>query len=1225
MDAAMEAGTLRTDYRLADNLTAPSGQVFLSGTQALVRLVLEQARRDRAAGLGTAGFVSGYRGSPLGMVDQAMWKAAPLLDAAGVRFLPAINEELAATAVLGTQQVEGDPQRTVDAVFSLWYGKGPGVDRAGDALKHGNAYGSSPHGGVLVVAGDDHGCVSSSMSHQSDFAMQAWSMPVLAPADVAEYLEFGLYGWALSRYSGNWVGFTALSETVESAMTVDLDQVDARVACWQDADAIRRATGHVPPPDGLHYRWPDLPSPRIEQRLGAKLEAVRAFARVNSIDRMVVQADEARAGIVTCGKAHHDLMEVFRRLGISTQALADAGIRVYKLGLACPVEPTRLLAFARGLEEILVVEEKGPLVERQLQALFYNAPDGVRPAIAGKLGIDGRPLLPEREEMRPSRLMQPVADWLARLSRGLDRRELVPQFSEHPLLSNAADGIRRQPYFCPGCPHNTSTRVPEGSRAQAGIGCHFMASWMDRQTSGLIQMGGEGVDWVAHSRFTAAPHVFQNLGDGTYYHSGYLAIRQAVAARTNVTYKILCNDAVAMTGGQPVDGPLDVEAIARQVSAEGVARVALVSDRIDVHRGRRARFPSGTTFHPRESLDAVQRELREVPGVTVLLYEQACAAELRRRRKVGRAPAPARHVFINEAVCEGCGDCSVQSNCLAVQPIETALGRKRQIDQASCNHDESCIKGFCPSFVTVEGAAPRHPVGHERGVAALRERAAALREPAPRLGPGPFDILVAGVGGTGVVTVGALIAMAAHLERRVASVLDFMGFAQKGGSVLSFVRLAQGRQWLNQARIDAQQADAVLACDLAVGASPDVLQTVAPRRTQIVANTHPTPVAEFQRNPDSDLHADALLAKLRHATGSGGIDTLDAQALATAFLGDTVAANIVVLGFAWQKGLVPVSLAALTRAIELNGVAVDANLEALALGRLAAGDPLALTRLAAGEGRPDGLTLVAPEPAAMSATPLPQLVADRVALLTAYQDAAYAARYTALVEAVQAAENALGEAGRERRLTRAVAEQFARLMAYKDEYEVARLHSDPAFRQALRERFDGPLRLRFHLAPPLLSRPGKHGEPPRKIAFGAWLWPLMGWLAKGKRLRGTRFDPFGRTAERRLERQSIADYEARIRALLPALTEARLPIAVEIAQLPAKVRGFGHIKLAAHAVAAARAAELLHRFDAQRYPRPDSTHGANGAGQLRGIPIRQVDARADAKADAKTARTGAPH
>jgi indolepyruvate ferredoxin oxidoreductase len=730
-----------------------------------------------------------------------------------------------------------------------------------------------------------------------------------------------------------------------------------------------------------------------------------------------------------------------------------------------------------------------------------------------------------------------------------------------------------------------------------------MASWMDRETSGLIQMGGEGVDWVAHSLFTATPHVFQNLGDGTYYHSGYLAIRQAVAAGTSMTYKILCNDAVAMTGGQPVDGPLTVDAVARQVAAEGVARVVVVSDGLQRLLAMRERFPAGTAFHPREALDAVQRELRDTAGVSVLIYEQTCAAELRRRRKTQRAPDPPKRLFINDAVCEGCGDCSVQSNCLAVQPLDTPLGRKRRIDQASCNKDYSCVKGFCPSFVTVRGGTLRKPPGiaqpDGKAVSPLAALADRLPVPQARVSPGPFDILVAGVGGTGIVTVGALIAMAAHLERRVASVLDFMGFAQKGGAVLSFVRLADGPQWLNQARIDAQQADAIVACDLAVGASPEVAMTIAPRRTQVIVNTHETPVAAFLRDPDADLHAGDLLAKLRHAAGSGGVDTLDAHALSTAFLGDAVAANIVLLGFAWQKGLVPVSLAAVTRAIALNGVAVQANLEALALGRVAAGNPGALARMAAHD--------TAPTPAAAD-EPLDALVAARVALLTAYQDAGYARRYLDLVHAVQAAEARVVAPGAALRLTRAVAEQYARVMAYKDEYEVARLYTDGEFRRKLDAQFDGPFTIAFHLAPPWLARDGRHGAAPRKIEVGAWLWPALRWLARGKRLRGTAFDPFGRSAERRLERRMVTDYDSRIRELLPQLGTDNLSVAVEIALLPGRVRGFGHVKLAGHAVATARAAELLHRFNGARYPRPDRAGGTAAPGQLRGIPIERESA-----------------
>jgi indolepyruvate ferredoxin oxidoreductase len=1187
----MPRSLARPDYRLADNLAAPDGAVFLTGTQALIRLPLMQRALDARAGWATQGFISGYRGSPLGMVDQQAWKASALLDAAGVKFLPAINEELGATAVLGTQRVESDPERTADGVFALWYGKGPGVDRAGDALKHGNAYGSSPHGGVVVVAGDDHGCVSSSMPHQSDATMQAWHMPVVAPANVAEYLEFGLYGWALSRFSGNWVGFTALSEVVESGSTVDLDPTNARVAAWKSAAEVEAATGLVRPEDGLHYRWPDLPSLRIEARLHAKLDAVRAFAEVNSIDREIVASAEASVGIVTCGKAHFDLLEVFRRLDIPLDALAEAGVRLYKVGLAYPLEPTRLDAFASGLEEILVVEEKAGLVEQQLRDLFYNR--AVRPRISGKQDADGRPLVSALGELRPSRLIEIVAHWLARRFPQLDRRALVVDFTLPELLSNAGDAVKRVPYFCAGCPHNTSTKVPEGSRAQAGIGCHFMASWMDRDTAGLIQMGGEGVDWVSHSQFTKVPHVFQNLGDGTYYHSGYLAVRQAIAAGTNITYKILFNDAVAMTGGQPVDGVISVDAIARQVEAEGATKVVVLSDDIDKYDAIRGRFPAGTEFHGRDALDAVQRQLRETKGVTVLIYEQTCAAEKRRRRKKGELVDPARRLFINERVCEGCGDCSVHSNCVAVLPLETELGRKRKIDQSSCNKDYSCAKGFCPSFVGVVGGRLRKRAGVLRGPGEARFTALvdALPQPPAHAWTGPYDLLVTGVGGSGVVTVGALIAMAAHLEGHSASVLDFMGFAQKGGSVLSFVRLAREASALNQVRIDAQQADAVLACDLVVAASAEALQTVRHGRTRVLANTHEIPVAESLSNPDASLRMDALLEKIEFAAGADRVETMDAQALAEAFLGDTIASNIIALGSAWQRGLVPVGLAAIRRAIELNGVAVESNQLAFALGRLDVHDPAAARAL-----------LEEPAPADAAGESLDALVARSSDFLSAYQNAAYAQRYRRVVDRVRERESALSGAGSELPLTRAVAEHLRKLMAYKDEYEVARLYTDGAFERTLHEQFEGEdLRLEFYMAPPALVKP-KHGRAtaPKKVRFGPWLLPVLKLLARGKVLRGTPLDPFGRTGERRLERRLVGEYEARIDELLAGLRAETLPAAVAIAQVPGSIRGYGHVKLASLAIARARERELLSRFDPQRYPRPI---GTAIAGQFRGIPV----------------------
>jgi len=1151
-----ETAPLR-QYALTDNLAARSGAVFLTGTQALVRLLLMQRRLDEAAGLKTAAFVSGYRGSPLGMVDQQLWKAKNFLADANVEFLPAINEDLAATACLGTQRVALDPKRTVEGVTAMWYGKGPGVDRSGDALKHGNVYGSSPQGGVLVVAGDDHGCVSSSMPHQSDLAMQAWSMPVLHPANVAEYLEFGLYGWALSRFSGAWVGFKAISEVVESGMTVDLDAIPLDFTLPVDFQ----------PTQDLHVRAVDLPSLVLESRLAEKLAAVRAFARVNPVDKHIVSSPNATLGIVTVGKAHYDFMEVLRRLELDPNALAAAGVRVYKVGLVFPLEPTRMAEFAQGLEEILVIEEKAPVVERQIKELLYGLPDFQRPRIAGKTDAQGAPLLSSLGELRPSRIMQVVADWLARLNPALDRRRLVMDFTMPSLLHNVADAVRRLPYFCSGCPHNTSTRVPEGSRALAGIGCHFMASWMERETSGLIQMGAEGVDWAAHSRFTAEKHVFQNLGDGTYYHSGYLAIRQAIAARATITYKILYNDAVAMTGGQPVDGSLSVPEIARQVEAEGAKRVVIVSDEIGKYDGRHGEFPAGTTFHPREELDAVQRELREVDGVTVLVYDQTCAAEKRRRRKKKEFPDPPTRVFINEAVCEGCGDCGQASNCLSVVPVETEWGRKRAIEQSSCNKDYSCVNGFCPSFVTLDGAVLKKKTGAGFDRQALAAEVERIGRPAPWDWTGPFDMLVTGVGGTGVVTVGALVTMAAHLEGKQSSVLDFMGFAQKGGAVLSFVRVAPTADQLNQVRIDTQQADVLLACDLVVGASDDALGTVKHGRTRALANTHEIATAAFVRNPDATLHAGALVDKLRHAAGADRVELLDAQALAQALMGDTMPSNIIMLGACWQRGLVPVSFEAMMRAIELNNVAVEANKTAFAIGRLAIADAAALRRVAS----------QAAAPAAAPALFGPEgLVERRVAFLTDYQDAALGARYRALVEAVHAREQTLGLAAAP--LTGIVAQQFSRLLAIKDEYEVARLYTDGRFERALAEQFESTGRLQFHMAPPLLARPGPDGRP-RKMTIGPWLMPALRVLAKFRRLRGGMLDPFGHTQERRLERELARDYEALVREeLLPLLSAENHALAQQIARVPERIRGYGHVKLGNLATGRAQWHELLERW-----------------------------------------------
>jgi indolepyruvate ferredoxin oxidoreductase len=1176
------------DYQLQDNIWSTHGVVFLSGTQALVRLMCMQRQLDERQQWNTRGFISGYRGSPLGMVDQVIWKQGEKFTNAGIEFVPAINEELGATQVLGTQRVESDPERTVDGVFGLWYGKGPGVDRAGDALKHGNAYGSSPHGGVLVVAGDDHGCVSSSMPHQSDQVFQSWHMPVVSPADVSELVSFGLYGFALSRYSGAWVGMTALSEVVESSATVDLDEIHAQTAVWKNPQEVKTLTGHQPPPDGLHYRWPDLPSLRIESRLQDKLAAVAAFAQVNSIDRTVIDSPQAQIGIVTAGKAHHDLMEVFRRLGLSEAALANAGVRVLKLGLTFPVDAPRLQGFAQGLRELLVIEEKAPIVEQQLRDLFYNAP--VRPTIVGKRNTQGQALLSAMGELRPSRLIVQVAQWLqqhtgeALIIPHLKVRDFVPA----EMLSNASDAVKRLPYFCAGCPHNTSTKVPVGSTARAGIGCHFMANWMERDTAGLIQMGGEGVDWVSHSRFTRTPHVFQNLGDGTYYHSGYLAIRQAVAAKARITYKILFNDAVAMTGGQPVDGVISVDAIARQVESEGVLALAIVSDDIAKFNAIKNRFPAIATFHPREELDTVQRRLREVTGVSVLIYEQTCAAEKRRRRKKGEMVEPARRLMIHEGVCEGCGDCGVQSNCVAVLPQETTWGRKRKIDQTQCNKDYSCANGFCPSFVSVTGGQLRRKRGATpQARAQLMAQAARLPDTQPRSTDSPWDLLITGVGGTGVVTVGAVIAMAAHLEGQQASVLDFMGFAQKGGSVLSFVRIAPTQQLLNQVRIDTQQADAVLACDAVVAASPEALQTIRHGRTRVLVNVHETPVADAVRDPDAQLQIDLLVEKMRFSAGDAQVETFDAQALAEQVLGDTLASNILALGYAWQRGLVPVGMAALEQAIRLNNVAVESNLLAFTVGRLVAGQPDALNVQAALDAAP---SQVAP------------FIAQAAEQLATYQNAAWAQRFVRLMNEVQSAAQAA--AWPDDTLALTVARSLHKLMCYKDEYEVARLFSDAAFQAQLDAQFEGDYQLDFHMSPPALFKAAP-GQTPRKVKLsGRWMRPVLQLLAKGKALRGTALDLFGRSAERRMERDLIEQYESRVRELLvnllPTLEVAQRPALLDLLALPLSMRGFGHVKLRNVQAAQQREAWLLHRLLPTQYARPEDKRST---GHWRGIAV----------------------
>ena len=1137
-------------YALEDRYDKTSGRVFLTGTQALVRILLDQARRDREAGLDTAGLVSGYRGSPLGGVDLEIWRSKARLDAARIEFLPAVNEDLATTAILGSQQVETNPKREVQGVFGLWYGKGPGVDRAGDALKHGNAYGASPHGGVLVVAGDDHGCVSSSMPHQSDVAFMAWFMPTLAPSSVAEYPAFGEWGYALSRFSGMWVGFKAVSDTVESGASIELRP-----------DRAFAAPDFAPPATGLHYRWPDLPGFQIEERMQAKKDAVMAFAEANPIDVALHDLPDASFGIVTTGKAHLDLMEALRRLGVDEGTCRRLGIDILKVGMVWPLARKGALDFVRGKREVLVVEEKRGIVESQLKEYFYDWPGDKPQLMVGKHDEDGRRLVPWTGELSPLLLVPIVAARLEALFPGEGFAERARALTAPPPILLNVPGATRTPYFCSGCPHNTSTKVPEGSQALAGIGCHFMASWMDRETSSLIQMGGEGVNWAASSLFTGRGHVFQNLGEGTWYHSGSMAIRQAVAARANVTYKILYNDAVAMTGGQPVDGPVSVQAIAQICRAEGVERIALVSDTPEKFDART--LPPRTTIHHRRDLDAVQREMREVPGVSVLIYEQTCATEKRRRRKRGRMEDPKRFVVINELVCEGCGDCSVESNCLSVEPIETEFGTKRRINQSTCNKDYSCLNGFCPSFVTVEGAERLKP----EPKASSRIEAALQTLPEPDLVAltKPYDLLVTGVGGTGVVTVGALITMAAHLEGRGASVLDFTGFAQKFGPVLSYVRLAPRPDDIQQVRIDRGAADALIGCDVVVSSSAKASVAYRPG-TRAVVNLAEMPTADIVLHRDASLRVDARVGAIAGAIGAENLSALDANRLAERMLGDSVFANVTMLGFAWQAGLVPVSRAALDRAIELNGVAPDANRRAFAVGRLAATDPGLIREVIGGEPTPE---------------PTAEALIDRCAeFLTGYQNAAYADRYRRALEPLAAAE--VRAPGHD--LTATAARALFRLMAYKDEYEVARLHRDPGFAERLRSEYGEGARVRYHMAPPFLPGGKDARGRPRKRSFGGWMGHAFGPLSRLKVLRGTRLDPFGHTAERRMERALIGWYEDLLARCAEGLTEADAGTWAAILAAPLDIRGYGPVKDAAARRAKAQVAALIETLEGTGAP-----------------------------------------
>lgn len=1116
----------------------------MTGNQALARLPMLQRQRDLKAGLNTAGFISGYRGSPLGGLDKTLWQAQQFLSENHIHFQPGVNEDLAATSVWGSQQVNLFQGAKYDGVFGMWYGKGPGVDRSGDVFKHANHAGTSKHGGVLLVAGDDHGCKSSTLPHQTEYAFMDAMIPVLNPAGVQEVIDLGLMGWAMSRYSGCWVALKTIAETVDASFStlIDLDNFNIQ----------------IPKPQlDLHARWPDKP---LEQELrlhNEKLDAALAFARLNKINRITLDSPTPRIGIVSTGKSYLDVLQALSDLGIDESLASEIGLRIYKVGMPWPLEPQGIRAFASGLDEVIVVEEKRGLIEDQLTSELYNWHSDARPVVIGKKDTDGNWLLPSTGELTPAVIARALCTRITRIFTS-EKIEQRLQFlnEKEQYLYRPKDLVERTPHYCSGCPHNTSTVVPLGSRALGGIGCHYMATWMDRETDTFTQMGGEGATWIGQAPFTNNQHVFQNLGDGTYFHSGLLAIRAAVAAKINITYKILYNDAVAMTGGQPVDGQLSVMQIANQVAGEGVMRIAIASDDIEKHS--QADFPAGTTFTHRDDLDALQCELREFQGASVLIYDQTCAAEKRRRRKRGLMPDPQVRPFINSAVCEGCGDCGVKSNCLSVMPLETTYGRKRKIEQTSCNKDLSCVKGFCPSFVSVSGGKvrvnkPDQTLNFDH-----------IPEPTLPSVDQPYGVVLAGVGGTGVTTMGAILGMAAHLEGKGASVLDMTGLAQKFGAVITHLQFAEDANDILASRIAAGGANLVIGCDLVVAAANDSMVKVNRGQAAAIINSHEAMTAEFTREPDAKFPAKSMRGIVTECVGETNTSFVNATEIAEKYIGDNLAANIFLAGYAYQMSLLPISAKAIREAIELNGAGVEQNLKAFNLGRLKAFDSGSLPT-----------SNVQTSETASKPETLDELVEDRSAYLIKYQNRHLADRY---IDRVNSFRDRFGD-----ELALLVARYYFKVLAYKDEYEVARLYSDPAFKKALDAEFEGDYRLTIHLAPPLLAPTDPHSKLPGKRSFGRWIFPVFKLLAPFKFLRGTAFDPLGYSADRKLERQIVIEYEAILDQVF-AKEQPNLNTAAALLATPEHVRGFGYVKQRHYETARQTQRRLLAKLGAVPEP-----------------------------------------
>ncbi|MEH6616488.1 MAG: indolepyruvate ferredoxin oxidoreductase family protein [Porticoccus sp.] len=1148
---------------LNDKYLLDKGRAYLSGIEALVRLPILQHQRDQERGLNTACFISGYRGSPLGTLDQSLWKAKPFLDKHNIYFQPGINEDLGMTAVWGSQQVNIFPGAKYDGVYGMWYGKGPGLDRSLDVLKHANAFGTSKYGGVLAVVGDDHACKSSTLPHQSDHMFIGATCPVLNPAGVQEVLDLGVYGWELSRYCGCWVGMKVITENCDAAISAEIDPERVNIILPED---------FVLPEGGVHARWPDTPLEQEKRLQRDKIYAALAFARANNLNRITLDSPNARLGIITTGKSYLDTLQALDDLGIDESLAAEIGLRLYKVGMSWPLEPVVTHQFAEGLEEILVIEEKRSVIEDQLTSHLYNWPVDKRPRVVGEYDEYRELLVTNLGELTPALIAKVIASRIGNffISEPIEKRLAFLEAKEQSL-ANKTPLIERNPWYCSGCPHNTSTVVPEGSMAMAGIGCHYMVQWMDRSTYTFTQMGGEGATWIGQAPFTETQHVFQNLGDGTYFHSGLLAIRAAIAAGVNITYKILYNDAVAMTGGQPVDGELSVEQMVYQLRGEGIKRIAVVSDNPEQFNDD---FPTaflkkfkGLSIHHRDQLEAVQHELREVSGTSVLIYVQTCAAEKRRRRKKGVLEDPAKRVFINELVCEGCGDCGVQSNCLSVIPKDTVLGRKRMIDQSACNKDYSCVKGFCPSFVTVHG-------GQLKKNTAMADEDDWPELPLPTLPTidEPYNIMVAGIGGTGVLTVGSVLGMAAHIAEKGTSVLTQTGLAQKFGSVTSHVRIANHQSDIHGVRIPAGDAHLLLGADLVVSTSNEALAKVNREFSSAVINSHESPTAEFTHNPDAEFPTSAMMQVIRDETGADRTWFIEATQLGETLLGDAISANMVLLGYAWQQGMIPLPLDAIEQAITLNNVSVEMNLKALLWGRRYAVDAHRVMTLA---GMNNKLSSVNDD-----AQQLPDITDYRYAFLTSYQNRAYADRYKTRVEQVHQVESTLypDHDDSQMVLTTAVAKNYFKLLAIKDEYEVARLYTNGEFEQHLNDQFEGDFSLKFHLAPPLLAKRDTVTGHLKKREFGGWVLPLFRQLAKLKFLRGSAFDVFGYLSERKMEQQLLVEYEQTLADVLDGLNEHNYQSAVEVVSLPEKIRGFGHVKEHNRKMAKEREVQLIAAF-----------------------------------------------